>query len=222
METQEPRRPTRVDELYEDEVELPTPEPAPDATDPPPSPLEAKAEQEEPEEDGAIPKWARPYIPDDLRIPRGKQVSFVRFKSKWTDASDKGVPTEFPYITGSGEARKLATREELTRVVICWPISDAEEKHALKRTRGEQGRVIDEYAKQMIRVVDGMRVDWTGEYAKRDNVGQLVGADIVWKELGPKCCRLLKNLYVKTHNLSDEELADFFVNCLVVTSAVAG
>lgn len=226
-ETQEPRAPTRVSEMYEDEKELPVPGGDPEEAAPtdPPGALEMKAELE-PEEDekgeDVIPKWARPHIPSDLRIPRGKQVSFVRFKSKWTDAPEKGVMTAFPHAVGSGEARKVEMREELTRVVVCWPISDAEEKHALKRTRGEQGRTLDEYTKQMLRVVDGMRVDWTGEYGRKENVGQLVGADMLWKELGPKCTRLLKNLYVKTHNLNDEELADFFVNCLVVTSAVAG
>jgi hypothetical protein len=63
-------------------------------------------------------------------------------------------------------------------------------------------------------------VDWTGEWAKDRE--SLVDATAVWKELGPKGRQMLKSIYAKLHQMTAEEQADFFVNCLAVRSAVAG
>jgi hypothetical protein len=210
---QAPKR--RVADYYAED------KPPPAAPPPEPEPLELKAEVPDVvaasgEDD--VPHWAVPYMPPDFRIPRGKEVTFMRFKSAWTDARDKGVLTIFPHKVGQGEGACVIQREELYRVLVCWPITDAEEKLANKR--GQQGSALNELAKQMIRAVDGRRVDWTGGWAREPEM--LVNPEAVWKELGPKCRGPIKTIYHRMHNLTDEELATFLLNCLVVVNAVAG
>jgi len=208
--TTDPMLRTTIAQLTEEDV--PTPPP-------PPTPLELKAEENPPPQDnpGEIPSWAQPYIPEDMRIPRGKQVYFVRFRSALTDAPHLGVKTTYKVREPGNE--KLVDEEVLSRVIIVWPLSDLEEKQALKRMRNEPGNSLAEYAKQMIRAVDGKLVDWTGEWAK--NPG-LYNVQILWGELGTKCRTRLKDMYVRLHNMTDEEMADFLLNGIASASAVAG
>ncbi len=144
----------------------------------------------DPKDPNAIPDWV--VLPPDLKVPPGKQLAFLLFRAKWTDKPSKG-----------------------DRQVILWPLSDADEKLALKRTRGEAMRTLGELSKQMIRAIDGVKADWTGN-ASTGNVERL------WDELGSKCRGLIQNYYAKTHQLAEEDKQDFFLNCLVVRNSVAG
>ena len=141
----------------------------------------------------ALPEWVS--FPQGFRIPPGKEITFLYFKSSWTDRPDKG-----------------------DRWILMWPLSDADEKLAIKRTRGESGRTLSEMTKGTIRLIDGKRADWTG------NVDAVVAysVDRFWDELGSKCRQMVTTIYLKTHSLSREEQADFLENCVIIRKAIVG
>jgi hypothetical protein len=118
-------------------------------------------------------------------MPPGRQVFFVRLRAGWTDRPDKG-----------------------DRQCILWSLTEADEKIALRRTRGDVLRASDELAKQMVRAIDGQVVNWTS-----------VSPVTFWDEIGGRCRQLLKSHYAKTHVLGAEETADFFANCIAARTA---
>jgi hypothetical protein len=139
--------------------------------------------------EGAVPEWVKE--PVGLKYPSGgRQATYVQFRAAWTDCPEKG-----------------------DRQCILWNLSEADEKLALKRTRGESLRTIDELTKQMIRVVDGVKANWTG-------VGP-GSVDVFWNDIGAKCRQQLKNLYAKTHMFSAEDAVDFFTNCIAVRTVAS-
>lgn len=191
----------------------------------PEAPVVEKAPLEEVQEDeqgGDIPSWALPAIPQGMRFPPGKAVAFMRVRSSWTDSPQKGVQSIW---RRPRDPRDLAagfdSEEVLSRVAICWSITYGEERNALKRSR-EPTMTYDELTKQMIRAVDGRKVDWAGEYAKPENAGSLVSPEEFWRDLGVKCRPLFIAQYRQLHNLKEEELADFLSSSLVVVRAVGG
>jgi hypothetical protein len=125
-------------------------------------------------------------IPANFKPPKGQQVIFLKFKAEWTANPSKGE-----------------------RQAIAWPVSVMEEKNALSRARGDVLRSIDELAKAMVKFIDGVPVDWTGTNPE-GNIDQW------WNEVGPKCRNVLHRIYTQTHNLTDDEHADFFENCIAV------
>lgn len=131
----------------------------------------------------AVPEWIK--IPPSLKIPEGKEVQFVRFLAKWTDK---------PHL---GE-----------RQCILWSLSSADEKLAMKRTRGDSMAALQEATKQSIRVIDGAKADWTGRFG-------LGNVDTFWNDIGPKCRNALAAIYHKTHHLEALEQLHFFTNCFV-------
>lgn len=181
-------------------------------------------EDEDPGEQ-TIPEWAVEWIPEGMKIPPGRKVVFLRFKSKWTDAPDKGVPSSWkvPEQRAPGEDDKPAFHEEehLSRVLICWGIIDKEERNARKRAGDDKHRLVEELTKSFIRAVDGKRSDGgSGAWAQKDLGEQFFDIHTFWRELGPKCRRPVINLYDQFHNLKSEEWADFFLNGLVVIDSV--
>lgn len=142
-----------------------------------------------PENEHEIPEWA--LVPSNLTLPVGRQVSFVRFRAAWTDTISKG-----------------------DRQCILWNLTDADEKIALKRARGDGSRALAELAKQMIRAIDGVKVDWTK--------GELSPVNKWWNEIGAGCRQLVQAIYHKNHNLSAEDQADFFANCVATRTVAAG
>lgn len=133
------------------------------------------------------PAWAP--MPAGVKAPAGAQVMFVRFRAEWTATPSKGE-----------------------RSCICWPLTDHEEGIALMRCKGSSERAINELAKQMLRVVDGHVVDWSGE----DSPGNV---DEWWNEIGAKCRQLLVRMYTQMHVLDEAERADFFENCIELRTA---
>lgn len=129
-------------------------------------------------------------LPTGFKIQPGKRVSFFRFRAKWTDKPEKG-----------------------DRWCMVWNLTEAEESASYKRCRGEQSRTFPELAKSTIRVVDGHVADRTG-------TGGPASVALFWNDIGTACRQLIQNYYLKTHTLNQEEQADFFANCLVVTTAV--
>lgn len=142
-------------------------------------------------------------------------------KDSQTETPSKGLPDwvtvpegfSFPKNREVGFMRFRANltddRSKGDRCLILWSLSANDEAFALKRAQGESTRVLAELAKQMIRSYDGNRVDWSqGNY----------DMDRLWNELGGRCRQQLINYYTKTHTLSDEETADFFMNCIEVVT----
>lgn len=191
-----------------------------DAPDQAPMPLVEEKEESEPGE-GSIPTWAGQAIPEDLKIPKGRELSFLRFKSAWTDSRfrDKGILTT--YRRRASVDAPWETYEELSRVIVLWPLNLAEERLAMKRSR-DPSDTAGELAKQMIRAVDGRRIDWTGAWGKRDNGELLESPERIWEEIGPKCRPLVIAHYRQLHQLQPGELANFLVDCISVTKPAGG
>lgn len=155
--------------------------PDPDATPAPPEPgLPAPA-------GGEVPEWA--LIPKDLRVPKGRQVVFIRIRAALTDTPEKGE-----------------------RQCICWSLSDGDEKLATDRCEGKAGRASSEYTKQMIRAVDGSVVTWM----RPRGPGSI---DEFWSEIGSKGRNLLMRTYSKLHLADDDEVRDFFEQCIAVRTS---
>jgi hypothetical protein len=165
----------------------------------------------------AVPAWAQPFFPAGLHIPKGRDVMFTRFRSAWTQAPDEGVMTDWAFTQPGKDPVYKPVR---SRVLLLWTISDAEETHAIKASRGERERVLPEQVKRMVRAVDGRLVDWTGNALKRDS--ELVDMNAVWRDLGPKCRQILHNFYLRMHTLTNAEMGDFLVQGFASRSAVAG
>lgn len=158
---------------------------------------ELKTEKEEPKKQGfkipaaqgrRAPPWAK--IPKDMKFPRGIQVLFIRIRAELTMYPSKG-----------------------DRQVILWALTDADEKLAIGRSMANAARAGVEMAKQMIRAIDGERINWTGNPNEP-------GADIdtFWHQIGPKGRNLLQRLFNQLHAMNEDELVDFFENCIGVVS----
>lgn len=151
------------------------------------TPLEDAANNPEDHDPNKIPSWVTNF-PTNFPIPPGKEVVFVWFKANLTDRPDLG-----------------------DRWCMLWPLSDLEETNATKLARGDQTRVFKELTKATIRLIDGMRPDWTG----KPNPGTY-SVNKFWNEMGAKYRARLLNLYLKMHSMTDEESADFFLNCVAI------
>jgi hypothetical protein len=134
-----------------------------------------------------VPDWV--IMPKHLKVPRGKQIVFLRFPASLTDTPSKG-----------------------DRQCIAWSLTDGEEKLAADRCDGKPNRAAAEYSKQMLRAVDGVVVDWS----KPRGPGSV---DEFWREIGPKGRNILMRVYTQMHLASDEELRDFFEQCVAVRTA---
>lgn len=135
-------------------------------------------------EESSLPDWVK--IPSELQLPKGRRILAMRFRADWTETPEKG-----------------------DRQCVLWTLTEADEKLAFRRTRGESQMAINELSKQMIRAVDGKRVDWTGG----DDEASI---QLWWNEIGMSCRTLVKNAYAKLHTLEAAQLVDFFTNCQVV------
>lgn len=156
---------------------------------PPPEPTVPEARQ------GGAPPWVK--IPEGMKFPRGRQVLFLRFRSRWTDT---------PWI---GE--EIAGEEGKWRQCICWSISVGDKKLALQRAQADPNRLADELAKQMIRAVDGSVVRWDGVPGE-GNIEQW------WTHMGERVRTLISKIFLQLHTMKKEETRDFFENCIAVRS----
>ncbi len=134
---------------------------------------------------GEIPEWA--VVPKDVKMPpQGASVAFIRIRAAWTTNPAKG-----------------------DRWCMVAAIGETEEKLAYSRARGDQIRSVAELAKACIRVVDGYKADWSGVGSKKGSVSEF------WASIGGKGRQLLRNYYVRTHTVSEEEALDFFAKDFV-------
>lgn len=135
---------------------------------------------------------------------------------EWADGAldpDLKIPpdTQVTFIRFKAEWTRRKSKGD--RIIVVWPITVKEEKIAYKRSRGDSSEVVDQLTMMAIRCIDGQKV--TPERHAMD-CGQL------WMDLGVACVQMLRNWYARTHSLPMEQKMDFFGNCIVVRSAVAG
>lgn len=142
-------------------------------------------EEEHPDATSSVPEWAN--IPKGLKLPRpGCSVAFMRIPAAWTTDPAKG-----------------------DRWCACWQIGETEERLAYQRSRNDMQRSVNELSKATIRIVDGHKADWSGVATKPGSVSEF------WSAIGPKGRHMIRNYYVRTHTVSDEEVLDFFSNHFV-------
>lgn len=110
-------------------------------------------------------------------------MAFLRIKASWTNDPSGG-----------------------DRWCTVWQITETEEKLAYNRARGDQHRAVTELAKATIRVIDGTKADWSGDLFKKGSVAEF------WGSIGPKGRLMIRNYYIRTHMVTDEETLDFFSN----------
>lgn len=158
---------------------------------------------------GGLPPWV--LVPDGFRFPRGKSLIFTRFKSSWTDTPWKGEPiidpkTGKPYVEHRPDGSEKVI---LWRQCVCWQLSVGDKRLAIGRSMGDFQRAADEMTRQMIRIADGNRIDWTeGGYV-----------EVFWNEIGERCRGLLNRIFNRLHVLDVESTADFLQNCIEVRSS---
>jgi hypothetical protein len=131
-----------------------------------------------------IPDWV--IIPKGLKIPKHKQVFYIRFRAEMTDTPAKGE-----------------------RQAIVWANNLGDQKLAVMRSDRDPNRMSEQMAIQMIRAVDGHVADWTGELGNGN-------IEIWWDAIGPKCRSIIDRLFVQLHVATKEDLTDFFENCVAV------
>lgn len=152
-------------------------------------------EEQEPESkegtkslDDGLPDWV--VLPKDFKPPPGRIISFLRFRAQWTDTPHKG-----------------------DRQCIIWNLTDADERVALKRAQTNDAMsIVNEFAKQCVRAVDGVKVNWAAPKGK----GSI---DEFWRDIGSKCRSQVATWYTRNHQLTQVELADFFENCVAVRTS---
>ena len=145
---------------------------------------------------GGAPGWVK--SPAGMRFPKGRMIIFVRFRAEWTSTPKKGHEIE-------GETG-------LWRQAICWDMSIGDQKLGLQRSVGDPNRQVDEFAKQMVRAIDGAVIDWSGA----PGAGAI---DVWWEEIGPRCRSSMHRIFGQLHTLSKEQMAYFFESCIAVRNA---
>lgn len=166
---------------------------------------EENAEEESEEEEGkndlgsSLPAFV--VLPDGMKLPKGWIVWAIRFRAKLTNTPKAG-----------------------DRWCVMWNLTEGDQKRAAKRARGDGSRIIDEMAKQMVRVIGtvgdatkgieptGAQANWSGELSAAGSI------DAFWNAIGGKYQHALKSLYLKTHTFSAEENRDFFEDCVFARS----
>jgi hypothetical protein len=133
----------------------------------------------------ALPAWAAMAIPADMEVPPGRTLAIMRFRTEWTDRADKG-----------------------DRTCVLWNLSVGDEKLANQRGGDNVFTNTMEMAKQMVRAIDGLRVDYTGKVP----AAQL---DPWWDDIGKKCRGMIINHFIRAHSLTTSEKMDFLAVCLV-------
>lgn len=98
-----------------------------------------------------IPDWLE--LPPNTVLPSGRNVTFIRFRSRWTDTPGKG-----------------------DRTCVIWNLSVQDEKIAVNRANTQNTSVVRELSKQTIRYIDGKKVDWTtGVHSKIERFWDEIG-----------------------------------------------
>lgn len=181
---------------------------------------DAPAKRAHPDLDaGESPEWGVAALAEGMLPPAGRQVVFLAFKSEWTHAPTEGVPVKWRVPVPGSDPVQFVDEEHLSHVLVCWALTDGEERLALKRSTDDT-RTQTELTKAFIRAHNGRRADNTSSWTK--NKETMVSVDEVWSKIGPKCRQAVHMAYRRLHTLSGKEMADFFSQGFVVASSMAG
>jgi hypothetical protein len=178
----------RLTEEEQQQIEAEVPGELPDGE---PSPLERASDQTGDQPGDHV--IAKVPVPGGLNIPPYASVGYCRFKPGLTGRPDLGE-----------------------RTCITWGLTVADERLARQAARGDSSRTYEEMAKRMVRVVDGVKADWTGGNNKPGSVNRF------WEQVWPKARTFLINQYIQTHTPTVEETADFFLDCCTFRTADPG
>lgn len=146
------------------------------------------ADQPDPAQDvSALPSWV--VIPDGLRMPPpGRRLVAIKFEPDITERQDLG-----------------------DRWCLCWSLSLQEERAATTRMRGDPTRFTYEMSKQMLRVIDGRPVDWSGAIDGKYGVNP----DLFMDQIGFIGREMIAMTFQRLHNLTPERRLDFHARCMV-------
>jgi hypothetical protein len=150
------------------------------------------------DESSPLPDWALP-LPAEVKLPKGRQVYVMRFRAKLTETPKQG-----------------------DRYCIMWSLTEADEKLAYRRTRGESTMAMNELSKQMIRVLGFVRTDASGKESAEGamvdwtNSPGLGNIARFWDAIGARCRSQVKNAYAKLHTMEVGDVVDFFTKCVAV------
>jgi hypothetical protein len=160
--------------------------------------LEDEGVEPKDDEHSPLPDWALP-IPEGVKLPVGRQIYAMRFYAKLTETPKQG-----------------------DRYCLMWSLTEADEKLAYRRTRGESTMAMNELSKQMVRVLgfvrpgvngkeyaEGAMVDWTNS----PGLGNIAR---FWDAIGARCRTQIKNAYAKLHTMEVGDVVDFFTKCVAV------
>jgi len=136
-------------------------------------------------------------VPDWAVMPPG-----VNMPSDGTQIGFLRIPAKWTLTPTKGD-----------RLAVVWPLSETDEKLAYARARGDMVRSVSELSKQSIRACDGRKARWDGKPGD---------VPTFWNEIGAKGRQMIRNYYIKTHSVSDEESLDFFSNHFAVVTAQRG
>lgn len=137
------------------------------------------------EDSNELPDWVN--LPGDLDIPKGAPVGFLKFKAAWTVSAFKG-----------------------DRQCVVWPLTDLDERVAYARVRDNIANAANELSKQMLRAVDGHKINWGVKGGEPGNPHDF------WREIGPGCRSLVIRYYNRMHVLDADEVAYFLEHCVAV------
>lgn len=132
-------------------------------------------------------------LPASFASPKGKTPAFMKFPADMTETPWKG-----------------------DRYCVLWTLSYADEKRAIARSGGQPGGMIPEMTQGMIRVIDGK---WTAMSGRTPTAAErFEKVSVFWEEIGPGCRQVLETFYINQHNLSMEQKARFFTECVAFRS----
>lgn len=137
-----------------------------------------------------IPAWKAP-----AGFPAGRAVFFIPFIVEKMANRVGGAPIKLK----DGSLR-------VCRQVVIWELNLGDEKAALMRAGGDPNKAGSEFAKQMIRAVDGVPVSW-------GDLKSPAHPERIWADLGPRYRNLLSRWYTALHVLGEKEIVEFFYNC---------
>jgi hypothetical protein len=180
---------------YKPPVIVAVEEPTEQDAEPDPPAAEAPSEVDETEgsrfpEWALIPSWRAP-----AGFPAGRSVYFIPIIVSKMARRDGGTPIKLK--DGS---------TQVCRQLIIWELNLGDEKAALMRAGGDPNKAGSEFAKQMIRAVDGIPVSW-------GDLKSPAHPERIWADLGPRYRNLLTRWYTALHVLGEREIVEFFHNC---------
>ena len=165
----------------------------PAAADPPAPDAPSEADETE---GSRFPEWALiPAWKAPAGFPAGRSVYFIPV-----------IVEKMAKRVGGAPIKLKDGSTQVCRQLVLWELNLGDEKAALMRAGGDPNKAGSEFAKQMIRAVDGVPVSW-------GDLKSPAHPERIWADLGPRYRNLLARWYTALHVLGEREIVEFFHNC---------